>query len=274
MQRLADTDREWEKLEAKILSRKQIRLAPFLKYAALIALVLSLPFVVYKVAFSPNDPNREAFTTVVSGKDSRLLELPDGTKVWLNACSSLSYNTGLPSERVVKLSGEAYFEVIKEAHRPFIVSTGLLDIKVLGTKFNLRAFEDDGQVQATLYEGSISANTASQSFGQDVLLRPGEQLTYGKDKTVVIALVKGTDDIKWREGIFHFNKQKLQNIAHSLERRFDIKINIADDALAQEEFTCEFSQSETITDILDVLKMTHKLDYSISGSTVNIVPKK
>jgi ferric-dicitrate binding protein FerR (iron transport regulator) len=194
--------------------------------------------------------------------------------VWLNACSSLIYNIDLSSDRQLQLTGEAYFEVAKDEHHPLTVSTSLLHIKVLGTKFNLKAFEGDDEVQATLYEGAIAANTHDQSFAQDFFLKPGEQLTYEKGKTLTISAVSEQDATDWKNGIFRFKKQTLQDIAHSLERSFNVEITIADTKLAQEKFTCEFKNEENLIDILNILKKTKKLDYSIKGSKINIISKK
>jgi ferric-dicitrate binding protein FerR (iron transport regulator) len=191
----------------------------------------------------------------------------------MNACSSLKYNTGLSSNQQLQLTGEAYFEVVKDEHRTFIVSTPLLDIKVLGTKFNLKAFEGEDKVQATLYEGLIAANTHDQSFKQDFFLNPGEQLIYEKDKTLMITTLTGNDAIDWKNGIFRFDKQTLQDIVRSLERSFDVEFTITDAKLAQEKFTCEFKNEESLTDILNILKKTKKLDYSIKGSKVDIISK-
>jgi ferric-dicitrate binding protein FerR (iron transport regulator) len=287
MQRLADTNQEWKKLEYQILHGREKRkekkhrkkfssLTAILKYAAIIAVSISLPFMAFQMGFfnKTEKQNLPSFITVVTGKGERSqLILPDGTKVWMNACSSLKYNTGLSSGRQLQLTGEAYFEVAKDEHRPFIVSTPLLDVKVLGTKFNLKAFEGDDKIQATLYEGLIAANTHDQSFKKDFFLNPGEQLIYKKDKTLVITTLSCTDAIDWKNGIFRFNKQTLQDIAHSLERSFDAEITIMDANLAQEKFTCEFKNEENLIDILNILKRTKKLDYAMKGSKVNIISK-
>jgi ferric-dicitrate binding protein FerR (iron transport regulator) len=281
MQRLADTNQEWKKLEYQILhdqeNRKKIsRLAAILKYAAIIIAAISLPFTAHQTGFFNKTEKHlpQSFITVVTGKGERSqLILPDGTKVWVNACSSLKYNTDLSSDRQLQLTGEAYFEVVEDQHRPFIVSTPLLDVKVLGTKFNLKALEGEDKVQATLYEGLIAANTHDQSFKQDFFLNPGEQLIYEKDKTLMITTLSGNDALDWKNGIFRFNKQKLQDIANSLERSFNVEITIPDAKLAQEKFTCEFKNEENLIDILNILKKTKKLDYIMKGSKVDIISK-
>jgi len=280
---LADTNNEWKKLEARILMEKAsrekeekevkiYRLNTILKYAAIIALAISLPFSISRMEFfsNKNEQNTGNVATVVTGKGERSqLILPDGTSVWINACSSLSYDLNLSAEHRLKLSGEAYFEVTPNEHRSFVVSTSLLDVKVLGTKFNMKAFEEDDEVQTTLYEGSVAVNTPSES----ILLKPREQLTYGKNNSLLLVTVTGKEGMEWKDGIYYFKKQKLQSIVRSLERSFDVEISIADLRLAQEEFTCEFENAENLVDILEVLKMTKKLDYSIKGSKVNITSK-
>jgi ferric-dicitrate binding protein FerR (iron transport regulator) len=287
LQQLADTNQEWKKLEHHILQVREDRkeeknrkkifpLTALFKYAAILAIAVSLPFMFSKMGFfdNPKEQNPPSFITVVTGKGERSqLILPDGTKVWINACSSLTYNTGSTSDRRLQLTGEAYFEVAREEHRPFIVSTSLLDVKVLGTKFNLKAFEGEDEVRATLFEGLITANTHDKSLRQDLFLNPGEQLIYKKDKTLMISTTSGCEAMDWKNGIFRFRKQTLQEITSSLERTFDVEITFADTELAQEKFTCEFKDEENLTDILNVLKKTKKLNYHIKGSKVTIYSK-
>jgi ferric-dicitrate binding protein FerR (iron transport regulator) len=277
MRQLADTNQEWKKLESKILQGKRIGLLPVLKYAAIIILALSLPYTAYKTGLfhSTAKENPSSFITVTTEKGGRSqITLPDDTKVWLNSCSSLTYNTNMTSDRQIQLTGEAYFEVSKDEHRPFTVSTPLLEIQVLGTKFNLRAFNDEDQVQTTLYEGQIAAHLSDSLFKQDVVLHPGEQLTYRKNKTVTLTTEYVKNDRDWKDGAFYFRQQSLQTITHTLERSFNVEITIADWELSQEKFTCEFKNGESLSDILRILKLTKKLDYTISGSNVKIFPAK
>ncbi len=285
MQQLADTNNEWKKLEEQIFSKQKNndhkgtivhRLSTILRYAAVVIIASGLSFIILQTDIFKTGKKQtpENYVTVVTKKGERSqLILPDGTKVWINANSSLSYNTDPASERQLKLSGEAYFEVTKDEHHPFVVSTSLLKIKVLGTKFNLRAFEEEEEVQATLYEGLVAASIPGKKFEKDIFLKPGEQLIYGNNTDLTVDLVTSKDDIKWKEGIYYFKKQKLRSIVRSLERSFNIQITIDDPKLSQEEFTCEFEKAENLVDILNILKMTQKLDYSITGSNVRIFSK-
>jgi ferric-dicitrate binding protein FerR (iron transport regulator) len=277
MRQLADANREWKKLESRILQTRHPSsiLINCLKYAAIIVVVVTLPFTVIKMKlFNSPAASTGAYATVVTGKGGRSqLTFPDSTRVWLNSCTSLTYYTGSESDRRVTLLGEAYFEVAKDEHHPFIVSTPLMDVKVLGTKFNLRAFDDENQVQATLYEGQILAHIADPAFRQEVLLKPGEQLTYGKNKIPAVTTGQVQNDRDWKDGIFYFRQQTLQTIARTLERSFNVEITITDEQLSQEKFTCEFKNGESLNDILRILKMTKKLNYSITGSKIKIVPE-
>ncbi|GHT75398.1 hypothetical protein AGMMS50262_10580 [Bacteroidia bacterium] len=109
-----------------------------------------------------------------------------------------------------------------------------------------------------MYEGSIAANTVSAAFQKDILLKPGEQLTYNKNNSLSIITIGGTNDIKWKDGIFYFKKQTLQSIVRGLERNFNVSITIEDEKLAKEEFTGDFENAESLTNILEILKMTKK----------------
>ena len=118
----------------------------------------------------------------------------------------------------------------------------------------------------------IAARIADASFKQEIMLNPGEQLTYGKNKTLSIAAAPGQNDSGWKDGVLLFRKQALRDIVRELERTFNVEIVVADEKLTKELFTCEFRNGENLNDILNLLKMTKKLDYSINGSKVKIVP--
>ncbi|GBU07780.1 anti-sigma factor [Bacteroidales bacterium] len=278
----ADTNKEWEKLES-IISKlnvgkqtankknRRIPILKFLNYAAIFILAIAIPYTLFNNKHTHDSIVDETMATVSTGIGERSqLILPDGTKVWINSCSSLSYSSNLSSERKIKLSGEAYFEVSEDKNKPMTIETYLIDIKVLGTEFNLRAFEDDRSVETTLYEGSVSANTAEKAFKQDILLEPGQQMTYAEDKSLKIISINNKSDILWKKGVIHFKKQSLESISRRLEKNFNVNISILDSQLAMEEFTCEFESAENIRDILEILRMTGRMQYEINGSKIEI----
>jgi ferric-dicitrate binding protein FerR (iron transport regulator) len=279
MQRLADTNHEWKKLESYILQNKtkKFLFRKELKYVAIIVVLISMAFIVSKMDFFDFYGKKDSitYTTVITKKGERTqIILPDSSKVWLNSCTSIVYNNNSKTDRQIKLSGEAYFEIKKDTRHPFIVSTSLIDIEVLGTQFNLRAFDDEDLVQTSLYEGQVIARTVVPASKQEVFLKPGERLTYKKNKTWTLATDHLKDDRYWKEGAICFRQQTLQNIARILERTFDVEITIVDENLLKEKFTGEFKNGENVNDILKILKMTKKLDYLITDSKIKIISPK
>lgn len=280
----ADTNNEWKKLEREILkgkskekkSRLHLPVFKILKYAAFIAVAISIPYLLSQTSFFKQKENKEyTFATVITEKGNRAqLILPDGTKVWLNSCSKLEYNMDFIADRKIKLSGEAYFDVAKNKDHPLTVETSLVKVAVLGTKFNLRAFEDEDIIETTLYEGAVSVNNIHDTFQQDILLHPDQQLTFNRDNTFALTSADHDNNIKWKDGIFYFKKQELRYIAKNLSRSFNVDIIITDDDLANQQFTCEFKNSETINEILDILQMTGRLDYKIINNKIELSPVK
>ncbi len=189
------------------------------------------------------------------------LILSDGTRVWLNAASSLSYPTDFSeSNRVVTLKGEGYFEVTKKDDRsPFIVHTPGLDVRVLGTAFNLKAYADE-LTSVKLKEGKVEVSTSSSS--QKIIMLPNEQLNYSTSTGMELLKkvdVKNADS--WTLGELSFVAESLEDIAKALERKFNINIIIKDDSLKQEQFTCRVEQNTSLTGVLELLKSTRRLNY-------------
>ena len=209
------------------------------------------------------------------GERARVV-LPDGTKVWLNACSKVEYNTSFFSnDRNVKMAGEAYFEVAKDKDAPFVVNSNELLTHVLGTKFNIRANVDEQYVTATLLEGSILV-TSSRIKGEGVKMKPDQQLRFDKrtGKCLLIDCSLSNDYIGWIDGVLHFEQATLGEIAVSLERYYNVNITFANEKIKQERFTCDFETNENIYQILSILRLTDKIDYKIEKRNIKIFAKE
>jgi len=197
------------------------------------------------------------------------LQMADGTKVWLNSASQLQFPavfTG--NERRVKLSGEAYFEVAKNAKMPFIVEVASSEVKVLGTHFNIRAYADDDitPVEATLLEGSIKFTHAEKSL----ILTPGEQVSVGANGVVALSKDVDTDDIiAWKKGFFHFEKRRLDFIMRELARWYDIEVVYKDQNDAS--FFAEMPKNTNLSDALKALQLTGKVKFAVDGKKVTVL---
>lgn len=228
--------------------------------------------------------------TTKPGSKSKI-NLPDGTVVWLNADSKITYdeNYGL-SLREVQLTGEAYFEVVKDKHRPFIIHAKSMNIKVLGTIFNVRAYPDEKTSETSLIQGSVEV-TLNGNPDKKIILKPSEKLvikdTYAKlperqkdiviDETPLLTLtqmhtIKGDSnaiETAWIKNKLAFEGETLEDIVKIIQRWYDVKINITDDRLKAEKYTSVF-ENETLPEVLNALKMTGNFKYKIEKREVTI----
>jgi len=196
--------------------------------------------------------------------------LPDGSKVWLNACSRVEYSSSLFSKtRKVNMIGEAYFEVKKDKRAPFIVNSNELFTRVLGTRFNIRANPDAQFITTTLLEGSIMVNS-DKIAGEGLIMKPNQQLKFDP-KTGATSLTdcpSSDECVEWIDGQLNFNQASLEEIASSLERYYNVHISFSNDKLKKECFTCSFETKESIYQILNILKLTCIFDYRVENRNI------
>lgn len=188
------------------------------------------------------------------------VRLPDGTKVWLNAASSLKYPTSFTSlqERKVVLTGEAYFEVAKDKRHPFKVITDKQEVRVLGTHFNVNSYDDEPTVNTTLFEGSVQING-------NTLLKPGQQANlYDSGKLLVS---KGSESvIAWKDGKFRFEDTSMEVVLRQLSRWYDVDI-IYPNGIPQEIFSGYIDRKLNASEALDILSYTG-VKFKIEGKKI------
>lgn len=197
------------------------------------------------------------------------LQLPDGTSVWLNAASSITYPTAFTgNERTVFVTGEVYFDVAKDAARPFLVKVkDQLDVEVLGTSFNINAYPDEEQSGTTLIDGKIKVvvEPVSNTAGRKVLiLKPGQQLIVTEEQA--IQLKENADLAKvmaWRKGYFNFDDADVPAVMRQLQRWYDIEV-VYEGGVPQKIFRGKVGRDLNLSDVLDILKQM-ELNYRIEG---------
>lgn len=199
--------------------------------------------------------------------------LPDGSKAILNAGTTLSYPTAfvLP-EREVSVQGEAFFEVVHDRNRPFLVKAGDVRVKVLGTKFNVKAYSDDLLVEVALTEGSVKVGWGNGN--RDLRLAPGQLARF--DKRTGGCVRRDVDlnyHTAWKDGKFYFDGLTFENIARQLERNFNVHIHISSDKLKDIAFTGDFVRGENLEQILHVMTLDKRMRYKIEGNQVYISEK-
>lgn len=273
-------DRLINRVERKEKTMPLHRLTLFSKwlgYTAAVVLLglLSLPL------FFHSAPKEVALNILEVPRGQRVaLTLSDGTRVWVNSGSKLTYPSDFTtSSRKVRLEGEAYFEVRHNEQSPFIVESPLIDVKVLGTTFNVRAYKEE-ETSVTLAKGKVevspaaaksTASTAGPVF-EKIVLKPRQQVIYSLQEGITLTNDVDISNLKnWVSGQFFFRDQPLARITKELERRFDVRILIQDTVLAQEVFTCHTRSGASLDQILEILKETRRMNYVKKEKTILVL---
>ena len=204
--------------------------------------------------------------------------LSDGTKVWLNAASSLRYPTQFNGkERKVYLSGEGYFEVAKNANLPFIVNTGNSDIRVLGTKFNVSAYPDDPVRKTTLAEGSVSVSLAEPdpTGSRPVLLAPGyEAVIKTNGREILVNKANLESVLAWKNGMFIFDGETLGSLMRKLSRWYNVDVEYGDETDTLLHFTGRIQRYENINSILHLIELTDKVKFILRSDKLLVSSNK
>jgi transmembrane sensor len=200
------------------------------------------------------------------------LRLADGTKVWLNAASTLTYPTSfnVSGPRTVKLNGEAYFEVAHQKMQPFVVKTNQQEIKVLGTHFNIKAYSNEVEQETTLLDGSIKVSVLENS----IILIPGQQAQTLKNSTA-IQIVPFADTgmaIAWKEGVFSFDNTGIEKVMQQVARWYDAEI-IYEGKKPTVRFTGVVQRNNNLSHLLDILQIAGKIKFDIRGNKIIVKNK-
>ena len=183
------------------------------------------------------------------------LTLPDGTVAWLNAGSTISYPSVFSGDRNVLLSGEAYFEVFKNEEQSFIVETGTVNIKALGTSFNVSSYPR-AEYQNTILLDGIAKVYKPNNESEGIILSPGQQLFY-EDGLFRKEIFTDYNVLLWKDGIYSFENAKLDAIISKLELYFDVDIIINCPTILDKEYTGKFRQKDGVMEILRIIEKIH-----------------
>lgn len=194
------------------------------------------------------------------------LELADGTRVWLNAESTLKYPVKfIGGERKVEMTGEGYFEVAKNKEKPFIVTVNGVDVRVLGTSFNISAYRDE--VITTLVEGKVQLKKGADS----VVLQPNQQgIWLSENRGFEVKKVEARNFSLWREGIFYFEDVDLETILADMARWYNVNIFYQNPTLKTMRFSVEIKRYENINEILRRIEQTKRVKFEIKDRTINV----
>ncbi|MCD0487790.1 FecR domain-containing protein [Pedobacter sp. MC2016-14] len=217
-------------------------------------------------------PEGLAITTPRGGQYQ--ITLSDGTIVYLNAESSLQYPMAFKGgNRTVVLKGEAYFEVTKDKTHPFIVKTSSQNIQVLGTHFNVNAYEDEPNTKTTLLEGSVKVSPFNQSSDKaNVFLIPGQQaISTPAVNTTRVIQANLQEAVAWKEGYFRFNEEPLESIMRKISRWYNVKIIYAADAPRDITFAGVISRAKNISAVLEMMTLTENVSFKIEGARITVM---
>ena len=247
---------------------RTIRMNPW-KWAAAIVLPICIAFFTYYLIDSSQTMGAPFIVKADKG-DKATIELPDGTNVVLNSASQLSYlNNFGENVRRVQLNGEAYFKVAHDEKCAFIVQVGDLEVKVLGTSFNVSAYEDAKDVTVVLLEGKVGVYAQKMSH----IMKPGDKIEYNKATHRITATqVHPSDYIEWTKGNIYFEKESLENIMKTLSRIYDVEIRFDSNKLPNEYFTGTIPVGG-IQNALNILMLTSPFYYEMDGSVIVLKEK-
>jgi len=199
------------------------------------------------------------------------INLPDGSIVWLNACSKISYPEKFKeSVRNVTLTGEAYFSVSKSETKRFVVSTKEIDIEVLGTQFNVKAYPEEKTVTTTLKSGKVTVITPDENY----TLRPNQELVYNTQEKSAKTGTISSEAVGWRDGVSIYADMTMEDILKGIERQYGLKFNFPESLISNDKYSIKITNKESIEAVMSVLQdMIGGFDYKIGKTEIIIVKK-
>ncbi len=255
----SETDVAWQRFQATISlnerSRKRKSISKWLGIAAMFAIVVLAGYY-GRIFWSPNQNDVKLKELIVANGKRSEIRLSDGTKIWLNSGTTFRYpEKFLGNFRIVELDGEGFFEVSKDRQHPFIIHTPEFNVKVLGTSFNLSSYREDQMNSLALREGSVEIN--SNLSKENIRLIPGDLIVLDKKNNVFSKIQADLQNIgSWMNNTLEFSNTNLLDICKSLERQFNVRIEIKSEKLKQIKFSGRFKSDEGLDQLLELLKMT------------------
>jgi ferric-dicitrate binding protein FerR (iron transport regulator) len=238
-----------------------------LRWAAVFILPVISAVSVYFLMSNTIENDATPITVTADRGEKAKITLSDGSRIWLNSGSSLSYNeTFSRKTRDVYLTGEAYFEVAEDKKRPFTVKTKEMDIQALGTAFNVSAYDDERFSSSVLLKGKVKVT----AYGQEYILEENERAISDKKNHILSTdMVYASDFVEWKKGNLYFRNRSFEEIANTLSRIFNVDINFASDELRTIRFSGTLGSS-SIRNTLDILSLTSPMRYKMKGTVIEL----
>ena len=271
-----DLDAEWKRLEEGMeesLQTPVVRMNPMSRRRVMISRYAVAAIVVFALTLGSVYISRNyGYQTWITEDTTRELVLPDGSEVSLNAHSGIQYKKRFNRDlRRVNLEGEAFFQVERDVNRPFIITADGIEVKVLGTSFNVRAYEDNDEIEVVVSTGQV-ALTKPGKVPESVILKPGNKGVFNRtDHTLAISRDIDRNYLAWKTRSFVFKDQTLVEVVEILNRVYNSSIDVTSDSLKEARITTSFND-QTLDAILNVLSAT--LDFDMEQNNGKIILKE
>lgn len=272
------SDEAAERMLARIKSRMQtleqprrLWLGNWWKYAVAAILIIGVGLTSHVFTLRSMTMDKKHYVVEAAKGQRAGVTLPDGTKVWLNSHTEIKYSSDYGNkERVVLLSGEAYFDVAKDKAHRFVVKAGGLEVEALGTAFNVQAYEEDEEVTATLFSGSLRA-TAGNNF---VVLSPDQQVQYRSHSKQLEVKRQGNFAYArmWRDNELAFNGETLDEVAQILNRMYNVRIIFESEKIKQYGF-CGVIKNNSLDNVIEIISLTAPITYKSQGDSIILSEK-
>lgn len=263
--KMQDTEKELQLRIVKTRFRTYL-----LRLAAAACILLLVGTGVYKYVWEESAP--ELFVVSADKGQKANMELPDGTRVWLNSGTKLKYDKEYnASARHITLDGEAYFEVAKNKEKPFVVHASGIHVEALGTRFNVKAYGEDNQITTTLLEGKVRVSDSTS----EVTLDSNERATYLRNNRILEKnkVLDTSHVILWRNDELAFYGETLEEIGITLERIYNVKIVFTSEAAKKHSFAGIIKNSR-LNNVFEIIGMTAPIEYAINDSVIRISERK
>jgi len=264
-----DTNKEWIRLGNKLNKGNKARL--IIRYAAAAVIIIASGLFYYYPTSNKTEVVVDIHRVIKEnprGVKSQI-QLPDGTHVWLNSASSISYQVDFSdSTRLITLNGEAFFEVVKDSLRPFMVKSGDVTTTALGTAFNVNAFKED-EIQVSLHEGKVSVSKVNDEA--TTILLPGQQANVDRSGFSVHSF-DGEEVLAWKDGIIYFNNTGFDKMLSTLEKWYNVSFqieNLTAEKRKQIRVTGKF-KNQTLVNVLKLLGHSVHFEYTIDQKNVTL----
>ncbi|MBX2921945.1 MAG: FecR domain-containing protein [Chitinophagaceae bacterium] len=225
---------------------------------------------IYKLTKQDPSPEAIQYNTITTPKGGQYqVRLPDGTQVWLNAASSIRFPTSFTeNERAVAITGEVYFEVAHNRQAPFIVSAGNTRVQVLGTSFNMMAYDNEDMKKTTLVEGSIQLTDGNRTS----MLQPGEQMQVNEKDFKLIKHADVAAALAWKNGLFYFKDAGLQTVMKQVERWYNISVKFEGN-IPEKQFNGKVPRNANLAELMEILSFYDDMKCTIDNDTITIMQR-